>query len=822
MYIFKKATILFFFFAFFISMNSYGQTINSTPLLNDSSSAYSHPKAINLVDINFELERSRKKLVKIAYELIPNPEIDKLDTLVEKQKAFMNNELKEYEQFNPYNLSKYFLENTYRAWNGYKKKSLKWNTLINTYISHAQRHIDELEYSGKVWKLTKEEAIAANVPDQLLSRITQHIQELHDVRTNFLKYRRKLILIEDKITELIALADDIQEEVSQLQQHLRDNLFVADKPALWNLQLPLSDIMPAAPKLQKAWHENAKTVKTFSRDINYFLLIFIIILTIAIYSLMIKRFRKLELTESDPDFKVIKRTFYDHPYSTFLFMLINMFIIFFTNMPLVLIGILGILLLTFAMKFLPGIIGEKSKPIVRIVLILYVLNFFEIVSWYFGEYARLYITGESLLAMILVFRYGIMGYFQRKNTDHPFIYAFHIFSLLLFVLFSIALLSNLFGFMNMAVLALKIGVKTSAIIVITFSAYIVLRSMILTATGIFKNGSYILNESQWDKVEIRSVQILNIVAVIFLIKFIFQTMEIYRPFMNWTSGFLTHDWVIGTLHITIGGILNLILILIVTFVVSRLLKFIIEDKLLLHSNLPKGVPAAISVTIRYFIIVLGILMALGAAGIDLSKFGLLAGALGVGIGFGLQNIVNNFISGLILVYERPVNVGDTVEVEDLMGTVNRIGIRSSNVRTYDGAEVVVPNGNLISNQLINWTLSDNQRRIEIKVGVAYGSDPNVVLELLKEVAMKHEDVLKNPEPKALFEEFGNSSLNFRLLCWVSFEKGLLVKSDIAIGIYNALAENNIEIPFPQVDLHVKKDEKERQITKDKDEKVKKD
>jgi len=134
----------------------------------------------------------------------------------------------------------------------------------------------------------------------------------------------------------------------------------------------------------------------------------------------------------------------------------------------------------------------------------------------------------------------------------------------------------------------------------------------------------------------------------------------------------------------------------------------------------------------------------------------------------------------------------------------------------------VPNGNLISNQLINWTLSDNQRRIEIKVGVAYGSDPNVVLELLKEVAMKHEDVLKNPEPKALFEEFGNSSLNFRLLCWVSFEKGLLVKSDIAIGIYNALAENNIEIPFPQVDLHVKKDEQERQITKDKDERVKKD
>ncbi|MEZ5195132.1 MAG: mechanosensitive ion channel [Bacteroidales bacterium] len=164
-------------------------------------------------------------------------------------------------------------------------------------------------------------------------------------------------------------------------------------------------------------------------------------------------------------------------------------------------------------------------------------------------------------------------------------------------------------------------------------------------------------------------------------------------------------------------------------------------------SLPRGVPNAISATIRYFVIILGFMFALSAAGIELGKFSLLAGALGVGIGFGLQNIVNNFISGLILIYERPLNVGDTIEVENLLGQVHRIGIRSSNVKTYDGAEVVVPNGNLISNQLINWTLSDNKRRIEIKVGVSYGSDPNVVLKLLEAVAMENEDTLKVPEPR---------------------------------------------------------------------------
>ena len=221
----------------------------------------------------------------------------------------------------------------------------------------------------------------------------------------------------------------------------------------------------------------------------------------------------------------------------------------------------------------------------------------------------------------------------------------------------------------------------------------------------------------------------------------------------------------------------------------------------------KGIPFAISVTIRYFIVILGFVLALSVAGIDLSEFGLIAGALGIGIGFGLQNIVGNFISGLILIYERPVQSGDTIEVENLLGEVKRIGVRSSNVRTYDGAEVVVPNSNLVSNQLINWTLSDNRKRVEIKVGVAYGSDPNIVLELLREVARNHESVLSDPEPLALFNEFGDSSLNFRLLFWVPFQLGFTTRSDISIGIYNIFKENNITIPFPQVDLHVKDDGK---------------
>jgi small-conductance mechanosensitive channel len=193
-----------------------------------------------------------------------------------------------------------------------------------------------------------------------------------------------------------------------------------------------------------------------------------------------------------------------------------------------------------------------------------------------------------------------------------------------------------------------------------------------------------------------------------------------------------------------------------------------------------------------------------AAGFELGNVTLLAGALGVGIGFGLQNVVNNFISGLILLFERPVQVGDTIQVGEVLGEVRRIGIRSSTVRTWQGAEVIVPNGTLISEQVVNWTLSDRERRIDVQVGVAYGTDPERVLALLLEVAAKHGEVLAHPAPAALFLGFGDSSLNFELRAWTQNSADWMrIRSDLNVAIHAALAAAAIEIPFPQRDLHLR-------------------
>jgi small-conductance mechanosensitive channel len=182
----------------------------------------------------------------------------------------------------------------------------------------------------------------------------------------------------------------------------------------------------------------------------------------------------------------------------------------------------------------------------------------------------------------------------------------------------------------------------------------------------------------------------------------------------------------------------------------------------------------------------------------------LTGALGVGVGFGLQNIVNNFVSGLILQFERPIHIGDVLDIDGTTGKVSRIGIRSSTVKTFQGAEVIIPNANFISNKVINWTLSESLRRVELPVGVAYGSDVKMVAKLLEQPATAHESVLTSPAPAVYFKEFGDSSLNFELQFWVMQESNVVkVKSEVALDVMRLLNEAGVEIPFPQRDLRLR-------------------
>jgi small-conductance mechanosensitive channel len=260
---------------------------------------------------------------------------------------------------------------------------------------------------------------------------------------------------------------------------------------------------------------------------------------------------------------------------------------------------------------------------------------------------------------------------------------------------------------------------------------------------------------------------------------------------------------LGSVSIAVKAIVTAFGVAVATVVLTGLTGFVLDREVVPRLGLRPGAGFAIVTFTRWAIVIIGAALTLAALGIDMAKVTLLASAVGVGIGFGLQNVVNNFVSGIILIVERPVGVGDLIEIGPLVGEVKRIGIRSSTVRTGQGAEVIVPNGDLVSKEVVNWTRSDRQRRYDIDVGVAPDSDPEQVMRLLVEAAGDVPEIMTAPAPRVMFKGFGESSLNFSLLAWVpTIDVGLQAQNALRVAILRKLEGAGIAIPFPQRDVHV--------------------
>ncbi|HWQ03331.1 MAG TPA: mechanosensitive ion channel domain-containing protein [Candidatus Nitrosotenuis sp.] len=262
---------------------------------------------------------------------------------------------------------------------------------------------------------------------------------------------------------------------------------------------------------------------------------------------------------------------------------------------------------------------------------------------------------------------------------------------------------------------------------------------------------------------------------------------------------------IGESHLTLGSFLYLLFLLLVLFWVASKLRRLLEHKVLARSRMDASTRLATATVFQYTLVVLGLFVILQTAGIDLTTLNILAGAVGIGVGFGLQNIANNFISGLIILFERPIKIGDRIVVGDIEGDVVSIAARSTTVLTNDNIAIIVPNSKFITEEVINWSHNDARIRFRIPLSVAYGSDARQVERLLLEVAAENKDVLADPAPGVRLVEFGDNGLHFELRAWTTallHRRGLLV-SALNFAIYDKLRAHGIEIPFPQRDIHIR-------------------
>ncbi len=251
-------------------------------------------------------------------------------------------------------------------------------------------------------------------------------------------------------------------------------------------------------------------------------------------------------------------------------------------------------------------------------------------------------------------------------------------------------------------------------------------------------------------------------------------------------------------------LLRVIFLLVLLIFLSGKLKIIFVKQVMSRYSDDIGVNQSIGTIFQYVAVLIGGLIIIQST-IELGSLNVLAGALGVGIGFGLQNIANNFISGLIILFERPIKVGDRIEVGQVTGDIVRISPRATTVSTNDNISIIIPNAEFISKPVINWSHSGRNIRFHVPVGVAYKEDPAHIKSILLGIATKHPDVLQTPAPDVLFTEYGDNSLNFDLLVWTStyINKPTVLKSQLYYLIFEKFKEHNVEIPFPQRDIHIK-------------------
>ncbi|WP_282036142.1 mechanosensitive ion channel domain-containing protein [Saccharicrinis aurantiacus] len=680
-------------------------------------------------------------------------------------------------------------------------------SLISSSINMGD-FVTELQVLLKRWALTKELALEEERPEKLITQIENNIKLLKKQDKKINDVQNQTLDLQSDITGSIIYLDELETGLVEVQSLLKGNIFALDSPPLWktiSFKTDTTEVKSSKFKLVVA--DNVRTIKDDLNDNIIGISVFLFFLLIIFFALLYLRTILLKegLKEYD-QYVSLCLILLKHPLALALMIALLFAETIISNMPISMLLSLGILY-TIPMAFtIPNIIKEVPK------------NFFYIFFAYMGSVLCGIVTADLVLfnQLILVFQctlgvFMVFWIFRKyRNLDkeysdvkqkfYKFLFGFSAFGFILSFILSV--IGNT-GFSSLLVEGYFKLIFGAVLISATAKVFINLIGVLVKFGPRFRSNIF----TEYPSLVMSKVKkYLSVFAFFYWVYFSLVSFNIYSDVYAWLEGVLTATTKLGTMSLSLGSLLSFFITLMVALSLSKFIRFLLNDEVFTHFKMPRGVPGAVSMIIRLFIISVGFLMAFAAAEIDISNITIIFGALGVGIGFGLQNIFNNLVSGLILAFERPIQVGDTIQLDNLnlMGEVKDIGIRASTVRTFDGAEVIVPNGNLISNEMVNWTLSDATRRQKIMIGVAYGSDLNKVMQILNDVLHNEifDGVLKVPQPRVLFDGYGESSIDFKMLFWTHFDNGLGTVSDVGVAIYDALDKEGIVIPFPQRDLHI--------------------
>ncbi len=688
------------------------------------------------------------------------------------------------------------LDDLRRQWSQIKDQLADWSQTVSARTQSVEEDLERLRELEEAWARTEAATHRKGFPDALREPIRTAQASIHETQTAANAQRDALLALLGRMSSMQTQVSEAFAQIDLAEQQMRRGLFTADAPVLWRAASDPSQGDTTAAAARAGLLRNQRLLSAFlhqqARPLVLHGMVLVVLLATTL-SLSHRGRRSDVVDDMSPSVAAVLT----RPISAALVLTLLFGAVLYPYAPVFVASLLGTLAIAPMMRLFRGPTAPQVRLAMLSLAVLLLISTLRRFLPPFVPLARLVLIAESfvsIMAIGVILRRARFAGMDLVGEWRRVIRA-GVWSMLALLILSVA--ANLDGNVTLAIL-LTDGILGTAIAALAFLVASRILEALVTQIIASETAQRLRSVARYAKaLRQRCIRIIHVLMVVLWGSITLKLFGLFSDTVTAVSDALAARWTIGQVSLSLADILTVVLTLWVSFFIARVIRVVLEQDVLPRMSLPRGVPAAISVGVNYAILLIGVVFALSAAGVDPARVTLIAGALGVGIGFGLQTIVNNFVSGLILLFERPIRIGDLISFGDVSGQVRRIGFRSCTIATPDGAEVVVPNGTLVSERVVNWTLSNSQRRIEVKVSIAPGHDPSTVIGTLEGAVKEVADLLEQPPPRAVLSALGQTSLEFTLWVWTDHQDMFAaVRSRVAVAVYDALRAAGIESPPP--------------------------
>jgi small-conductance mechanosensitive channel len=659
-------------------------------------------------------------------------------------------------------------------------------------VYELEHYVGQLDTLAKTWDQTLAVAKESSVPPEVLDRVGTVVRGIRQAHEAVEKQRARALTLQTRVGAQDSRVGNALTSIDQARESAINRLFLPDSGPIWNPALRSNYaqdlVSEASSSLARQW----AALGAYANGQAMRFVLGIALFTILAGCLYWTRRRARGLPVGEPGISPVL----EMPIAAALILCVLGSRWIFPQAPRVLWVIVGALALAPSVLILRRLLRSELRPLLYALIACFIVDQLRSVAAAIEFLPRMLFLFEMLGVMgISLWLVRCAGQPPRTTPDNPRSRAvLKTAGYVALIISTAALATNAFGYVTLATLIGNALLQSSYLGFILYAAVEVLDGVATIGLNTRPMAALRTVSRHRSLLSRRMRRALQSIAFVLWILALLQRLLLRDRLFSAAHKFLTAEIAFGSIRISPGDVLAFVVTVWAAFLISRFVRFLLDEDVYPRVGLKRGLPYAISNTLHYLILVGGFFLALAALGFDMTRVTILAGAFSVGVGFGLQNIFNNFVSGLILLFERPINIGDVVQIDDASGVVERIGVRASIIRMTNGSEIIMPNGKLISERLINWTLSSRQHGIELPITVAQGTDPGRVIELLEKTAAAHPLVTGDPAPQALVVKLGPDSFGFELRAWTErSELWMQIRSDLAIAISSTLAAEKIPI-----------------------------